>query len=120
MQVHLRLTRRHDKRQGAAPAVGREVNLRGQATAGASKGMVVRLAGRAPFDGPCRVLMRPHDRGVDGDDPFQVAFHIGLGCKAVNTSCQVPSTAHTRSRLRTPFTTQSVQAGPSMASRCGT
>lgn len=54
--------------------------------------MVVRFAGRGPFDGSGRVLVGTYDRGVHRDHP------VG----AVKTRSQVPSTAHIRSRLWAP------------------
>jgi hypothetical protein len=42
--------------------------------------MVVRLAGRNPFlTGTGSVLTSPDDRGVDGNDPVEAAFGVGLG-----------------------------------------
>lgn len=43
------LARRDDERERAATTVGDKVNLGGQAAAGPSEGMVIRLAVRAPF-----------------------------------------------------------------------
>jgi hypothetical protein len=53
--------------------------------------------------GPGGVLVGTDDRGVDRDDPLQVAFGIGLASRAVNTFSQVPSAAHFRRRLWAPF-----------------
>lgn len=53
--------------------------------------------------GPGRVLMSPHDRGVDRDDPLQVTFGVASASRAVKTFSQVPSAAHIRSRLWAPF-----------------
>lgn len=47
--------------------------------------------------------MSPDDRGVDRDDPVEVAFGVGLGKQAAKTFSQVPSAAHFRSRLWAPF-----------------
>lgn len=43
------LARSNDERERSAAAVGREVDLRGQAAAGASDGVIVRLADWSPF-----------------------------------------------------------------------
>lgn len=43
------LARREDERERATAAVGGEVDLRGQSSAGASEGMVGWLVGRGPF-----------------------------------------------------------------------
>lgn len=55
-------------------------DLGGQLAAGPSEGMICRLTGRGPLvTGSGGVLMGPEDRGVDRDDPVEVAFGVGLG-----------------------------------------
>lgn len=89
-----------DERQWSAPAVGREVDLRGQSAAGPADGVIARLAGRSPFlRAPaacwCARTM------VESTETAQLRSSSASACatSAVNTRSQVPSTAHIRSRL---------------------
>ncbi len=53
--------------------------------------------------GPGGVLVGSDDRGVDRNDPVEVAFRVGLGEQRGEDFSQVPSTAQFRSRLWAPF-----------------
>lgn len=64
----------------SAVAVGSQVNLGGESSAGTPQSMVSRLPDLRPIAaGSGGVLMCPNDGGVDGNDPFQVLLGVRLG-----------------------------------------
>src|ERR1700761_9266340 len=68
-----------DEAEGAAAPVAGEVDLGAQSTAGSAEGVITRIVpvDRPPFPAR-RVLVDPHDRGIDRHQPVDVTGRILL------------------------------------------